>query len=168
MALGDRPDSEQEGPSFKEVLADEIASYNKIQNTDTLIVDGKDSLTMHCKFYCLHDSALVVPKHYLWGGDTSKDFTTHNFAAKITLIKNDDTLLNKTFLKRDFAQVLDSYLQKYATFVDFGFMGFNTRLKNKFLFGTSISIPLTDVGVGVNLAIDKSGKYEVLDDYAIK
>jgi len=168
MALGDRPDSEQDEPTFKEVLTEELASYNKIQNIDTLIVDGKDSMRVHCKFYCLHDSALVVPKHYLWGGDKSKDFITHNFAAKIILTKNRDTVLNKIFLKKDFTHALYEDLQKHATFVDFNFWGYNTKLKDKFLFGCSISIPLTDLGVPAYLAIGKNGKYEILNEYAIK
>jgi len=163
MALGDRPDSEQDDPTFKEVLTEELASYNKIQNIDTLIVDGNDSMRVYCKFYCLHDSALVVPKHYLWGGDKSKDFITHNFAAKIILTKNRDTVLNKIFLKKDFTHALYEDLQKHATFVGFNFGGYNTKLKDKFLFGCSISIPLTDVGVAAYLAIDKSGKYEILN-----
>jgi hypothetical protein len=167
MALGNRPDSEQDEPTFKKVLTEELASYNKIQNTDTLIFDGKDSMRVNCKFYCLHDSALVVPKNYLWGGDKSKDFITHNFAAKIILTKNRDTVLNKIFVKKDFTPALYKDLQKHATFVDFNFEGYNTKLKDKFLFGCSISIPLTDLGVPAYLAIDKSGKYEVLNQYAI-
>ncbi|WP_461451267.1 DUF4738 domain-containing protein [Mucilaginibacter sp.] len=168
IAMGDRPDSEQEGNTFKEVLSEKLTSYNKIQNIDTLVVDEKDSMRVHCKFYCLHDSSLIVPKRYMWGGDKSRDFITHNFAVKIILITNRDTVLTKIFVKKDFTPELYDAIRKYATFIDFKFEGYNTKLKNKLLFESSISIPLTDVGVPVYLAIDKKGKYEILDQYAIK
>src|SRR5665213_1541458 len=58
MALGDRPDSEHEGPTFKEVLDELLKSYNKIEHIDKTIIDGKDTLKLHETYYCLHDRSL--------------------------------------------------------------------------------------------------------------
>jgi hypothetical protein len=165
MALGNRPDSEQAGPSFQEVLAERLAAYNKVENIDKLVIDGKDSLQLHETYYCLHDSSLMVPKHYMWGGDTTKDFVTHNFAAKVVVIKNKDTVLNRTFKKNDFNKTLFEALKKYAIIFDASYIGYNKE-KGEFALGYSISIPLTDVGVPAYLVVDKKGNYKVLDEYA--
>src|SRR5471030_1859824 len=90
MALGDRPDSEQEGPTFKEVLDTLVGSYNKVENIDKTVIDGRDTLKLHETYYCLHDSALNVPKKYMWGGDKTKDLVTNNFASKVILTVNKD------------------------------------------------------------------------------
>jgi len=169
MALGNRPDSEQQEPAFSEVLKDQLASYNKIKRIDTLIIAGKDSLRLHFKYYCLHDSSLIVPKKYIWSGKNPKDFTTNNFAMDIIIVNNKDTVLNKTFRKNDFMDVLtDGSLKKYAVIFDANFEGYNSKIKGEFLFDCSLSIPLTDVGVPAYIAVDKKGKYKILDEYAIK
>ena len=165
MALGDRPDSEQEGPSFDEVKADLLSSYNKVGRIDTLVVIGSDTLHIHEKYYCLHDSSLIIPKKYLWGGDKSKDFVTHNFASKIVVVKNADTILNKIFKKSDFNSALQEEEKQHAILFDPGFEGYSQKY-NGIVFGYSISIPLTDVGVPAYILVDKSGKYRILDEYA--
>jgi hypothetical protein len=165
MALGDRPDSEQEGPSFKEVLADQLASYNKVENIDKSVIDGKDTLKLHETHYCLHDSSLSIPKKYMWGGNKTKDFVTNNFASKIVLIVNKDTVLNKVFNKRDFNNVIYDQLKKYAIVFNPGYIGYN-KTKGELALGYSISIPLTDVGVPAYITIDKKGKITILNEYA--
>jgi hypothetical protein len=164
MAVGDRPDSEQEGPSFQEVKADLLSSYNKIEHIDTLVVIGNDSLHVHEKYYCLHDSALIVPKKYNWGEKNAKDFVTHNFASNILIIKNSDTIINKTFKTSNFNSAIFDEEKHYAILFSPGFNGYS-KLYDGIVFGYSISIPLTDVGVAAYLVIDKKGNYKVVNDY---
>jgi hypothetical protein len=164
MAAGDRPDSEQEGPTFKEVLAERLAAYNKIENINKLIVDGKDTLQLHETYYCLHDSSLIIPKHYLWGGDTTRDFVTNNFVSKIILVNDKDTVFNKIIMKTDFNSIIDDQLKKYAILFDSGYGGYN-KTKGGFIFGYSVSIPLTDLGTAVHLVIDKNGNQKIIDDF---
>src|ERR1700759_1011058 len=83
MAIGDRSDNDQEGPSFEQVKEDLLSSYDKIEHIDTMVIIENDSLKIHEKYYCLHDSTLNIPKKYLWGGDKSKDFVTHHFVSNI-------------------------------------------------------------------------------------
>ena len=165
MAVGDRPDSGQAGPTFKEVLADRISSYNKVEYIDKMIVDGKDTIQLHETYYCLHDSSLFVPKQYLWGGDKTKDFRTNNFATKIVVICKKDTVLNKVFERDDFNSALSDQLKKFAIIFDAGYLGYNKE-KEEFALSYSISIPLTDLGVPAYIIIDKKGNYKILDEYA--
>lgn len=166
MALGDRPDSEQDGPSFKDVVAEHVTSYNKIEHIDKIVVDGPDTLQVHLIYFCLHDSSLVVPKKYIWSNEkNAKDFVTHNFASKIILIRNRDTVLNRIFKKADFNNVIYDQLKKYAILFNPDYIGYN-QAKKEFAVGYSISIPLTDVGVPAFLIIDKKGNYKIMDEYA--
>ncbi len=156
--------SDQEGPTFDEVKADLLSQYNKIERIDTTVIIGKDSMHVHEKYYCLHDSALVVPKKYLWGGDKSKDFVTHNFASKILIIKNRDTIIDRIFRVSDFNTAIFPEEQHYAILFDSRFEGYN-RLYDGLVFGYSITIPLTDVGVAAYMVIDKNGKYRPVNDF---
>jgi hypothetical protein len=163
MALDERPDSEQEGPTFAEVKADYLASYNKIERIDTLIVDGTDSIHIHTKYYCLHDSTLVIPKKYNWGEKNAKDFVTHDFASKILILDNRDTIFNKVIKKEDFNNAIYEQLKKYAILFspDFKY----NKTNQEFSFAYSISIPLTDVGVPASLVVNKKGLSKILDEY---
>lgn len=165
MAKGDQPDDEQEGPTFEEVKRDLLSSYNKTEIIDTSLIDGKDSLHVYSKYYCLHDSSLTVPKRYIWGGDKPKDFIANTFANKIVVVNNKDTVFNRVIKKDDFLSVINDEEKKYATLFGPHFHGFNKTTK-ELTFSYSVSIPLTDVGVPACLVIDKKGKYRVVDEYA--
>jgi hypothetical protein len=160
MALGDRPDSEQEGPTFAETKAEYLATYNKIDRIDTLIIDGKDSLHIQTKYYCLHDSTLIVPKRYNWGEKNPKDFVTHNFATKILITNNKDTIFNKTIRKGDFNKVIDDELKKYAIIFSPGFS--YSQKRQEIVIGYFISIPLTDLGSPAFLVVNKKGEFKFL------
>jgi hypothetical protein len=153
-------------PTFAEVLADLRASYNKIEKINKQAIDGKDTIQLHETYYCLHDSSLRVPGAYMraWGKDSTKDFVANNFVSKLVIIKNRDTVFNKIITKSYFADILDDQLKKYAIIFDAGCMGYN-QSKGGFMFGYSISIPLTDLGTAVHLIIDKNGKPNVIDNF---
>jgi len=164
-ALGSRPDSEEVEPSFEEVKNDLVSRYDTVERIDTTIVVGDDSLHVHEKYYCLKDNAVVVPKKYLWGGDKTKDFITHNFVSDIMVIKNKDTVINKIFTVKDFNSVIFPEERQYAILFNRSFHGYD-KLQNGLVFGYSITIPLTDAGRPAYIAISKNGGYKILDEYA--
>ena len=48
------PDSSDfTGPSFDGVKSELLSTYNKIDTINKLIIDGKDTLHLFCKYYCL-------------------------------------------------------------------------------------------------------------------
>ncbi len=162
--VADEALADAQEPTFAEVLAELKAKYNKIEKTDKQVVDGKDTFQVHQIYYCLHDSSLIVPKHYLWGGDTTKDFTTHAFASKIVLVNNGDTILNRVFKKADFDNVMWVPLRTYAYIFDADYIGYDKN-QGEFAFGFTLDIPLTDVGLPAAVVVDKKGNYKVMDEY---
>ena len=153
--------------TFKEQMATVLKSYSKIQKIDTLIIDGSDHLQVYMEYYCLHDSALTVPKRYMsaWGKENAKDFVTHNFATKILVLNNKDTIFNKVIKRNDFDSVIEDNLKKYAILFSASFNGYD-KTKSDLVFGYTITIPMTDVGVTAALTINKHGNYKVWDEYA--
>jgi len=160
-----QPDSDEMGPSFDEVKNELLSRYDKVERIDTTIVIDDDSLHIHEKYYCLKDNAVIVPKKYLWGGDKTKDFITHNFVSDITVIKNKDTVINKIFTVKDFNSAIFPEERQYAILFNRSFHGYD-KLHNGLVFGYSITIPLTDVGRPAYIAINKNGGYKILDEYA--
>jgi hypothetical protein len=152
------------GPTFEKVLAELKAKYDKIEKIDKQVIDGKDTFQIHQTYYCLHDSSLIVPRRYLWGGDTTKDFTTHTFASKIVLVNNGDTVLNRVFKKADFDNVMWVPLRTYAYMFDADFIGYDKN-QREFAFGFTLDIPLTDVGLPAFVVVGQKGDYRVMDEY---
>jgi len=153
--------------TFDEVLSELRASYHKIETIDKQVIDGKDTLQLHETYYCLHDSSLRVPARYMgpWGSAITKNFVANTFATKIIVIRNKDTVLNKVFKKEEFNKVLWNRLKQYAIIFTADYLGYD-KTKGEFGIGYSITIPLTDVGLGAGIAVSKTGKYRILDEYS--
>lgn len=160
-----KDDSTSEDPTFGEVKAELVSRYNKIERIDTTVKAGGDTFYIHEKYYCLKDNSVVVPKKYLWGGDKTKDFVTHSFVSAIFVVKNRDTIINKIFRKSDFYPVINTEERKYAVIFSASFLGYRKHYDG-IVFGYSITIPLTDVGVPAYIVIGNKGKYKMLDEYA--
>jgi hypothetical protein len=99
------------------------------------------------------DSAIRVPKKYVYMYKVDS-FVTHNFASDILLVKNNKEILRETLYKKDFQRLLPQELKAYgALFCP------ELEIKNDSIWlDYSISIPLTDVGIGVHTIIDKDGR----------
>lgn len=152
MALGNRPDEEQETPSYMEEMKNLLSSYDKIKVVDTTFEGGTK---LSFKYYCLKDNGIHIPKQYIY--DTRvKPFTTHNFTSQIVVCKAGDTLLNQTISKGTFTDQLSPQLQKYGCLL-YPNISFDQE-KKEINVGYSISIPVTDIGVPVRLVVDKNGK----------
>jgi len=149
------PEEENEEPDTKQLRKEYISNYSIIEMIDTSFTDteGKQ-IHVQTKYYCLFDNAIIIPKQYVWE-DTTKTFTTHNYSQDIKIVIDKDTIFNKTIRKADFADKLYPELKKYAVlmFPNFSY----DKEKNLFDFGYSLTIPITDVGEGWRLLIDKKG-----------
>jgi hypothetical protein len=80
-------------------------------------------------------------------------YVTHNFATDIKLDKNNSTILQKTIYKRDFNKFLRLQLRDYGALLCPEMSLSNDTIQ----LGYSISIPLTDVGIGLTMGIDHNG-----------
>lgn len=154
-------DEENEEPDTKELRKEYVSNYNKIEIIDTSFTDsdGKQ-IRVQTKYYCVFDNAVIVPKQYVWE-DTTKTFTTHNYSHDIKIIIDNDTIFNKTITKTDFVNELYPELKKYAVLMSPN-LGYDKE-QGKFDFGYSLTIPITDVGVGWRLHIDKQGNITKTD-----
>ena len=153
---------EEIGPDTKKLREDLILSYAKpIEfESDFKGKNGKKG-KVYGKYYCLFDSAIILPGKYVWE-DTSKPFTTHNFAENIAIIINNDTVVKKTITKEIFFSILDTTLTKYAVILEPEFEGYEDK-EDEFDFRFSISIPVTDVGIGRKLSLKRNGKVRISD-----
>jgi hypothetical protein len=157
---GSRKDSSKEdygagspAGNLGDIFDDYIGKYNKLCLIDTTFKIGSDLFRLHQKYYCLMDSAIRVPKKYVYMYKVDS-FVTHNFASDILLVKNNKEILRETLYKKDFQRLLPQELKAYgALFCP------ELEIKNDSIWlDYSISIPLTDVGIGVHTIIDKDGR----------
>lgn len=151
---------EEVTPDIQQLRQAYILSYNKPVEFESLS-KGKDSeqVKLYGKYYCLFDSAIIVPSKYNFD-DTTKTFTTHNFAEDIVIIINGDTILEKTITKKDFLNKLPQDLKDHAVMFEPTFEGYDSR-NDAFNFTFSISIPLTDIGKPMNLNLNRNGQITV-------
>jgi hypothetical protein len=154
-------EEEYEEPDTKELRKEYISNYAKIEIMDTSFIDlvGKE-IQVQTKYYCLFDSAIFIPKEYVWE-DTTRPFITHNYSHEIKIVINKKTIYNKTITKADFDDSLYPALKKYAVLMlpNFSF----DQKRTQFNFGYSLSIPITDVGDGRRLIIDEKGQISKTD-----
>ena len=134
---------------------DLIASYEKPVFIDTFFVDNGKRLEVLFHYWCTMDSGIIVPAKYNF--DINRDFVTHNFTSDLVVLFDKDTLFEKPITKSTFDTLLESSLKKYATLLYPGFTIKNDSIEIHY----SISIPVTDVGIGVNIKFDKNGKYVI-------
>lgn len=130
-----------------------IATYLTPVIIDTFFVDNGKKFEAVFHYFCTMDSGLTVPAKYNF--DTNKDFVTHNFISDLILLSDKDTLFKKQITKSTFDNLLDSSLKKYATLLYPNFYIKNDSIEIHY----SISIPVTDVGIGVKVKFDNKGNY---------
>jgi len=127
--------------------------------------DKTDTIHLYCKYYCLHDSALIIPKKYSWSEKDHSDFVAHNPVTRIVLINNRDTVYNKIVAREEFNNVLYEALRNYVILLRPDYIGFDKNT-GEVAISYSISIPITDLGVPATIAINEKGNYRILDEYA--
>lgn len=147
--------NEEVGPTLQEVLDDMKDEYERPLVVDTVFHMRGKELHLYVKHYCLMDSAIRIPKRYIFW-DSLDSYVTHNLVTQVKLEEGDKALLERTIRKEDFRQLLYpdySNLDSFAVL-----LRPNVDLKgDKIRLGYSISIPLTDLGVGCDALIDEKG-----------
>lgn len=145
---------------LKKLRQEYIANYHKITTLDTSFTDKQgNQIHVQTKYYCLLDSAIHIPGHYV-REDTTQGFVTHNYNHDIRIVVNNDTIFNETITKAVFDKELFPELKEYAVLFDNPYFYFDKE-KQLFRFSYSISIPITDLGVGLSLLIDEQGNTSI-------
>jgi hypothetical protein len=129
-----------------------VARYKNPCLIDSVFNIGPDTFKLHLKHYCLMDSAIDVPEKYVYMYKLDS-FVTHNFATIVRIEKNNRTILQRTVYKKDFEKFLYPQLKEYGAL----FCPSMNLLHDTIELDYSISIPLTDVGVGVTMIIKSDG-----------
>jgi Domain of unknown function (DUF4738) len=141
----------QREPDQREFRKEFISQYsNRISIDTSYFIDNTQKrviLTHHCNF----DNAITVPGKYYF--DDHKEFVTHNFTSRVTILSGGDTIVSNQITKATFEGILYPELKSYAV------LSFNSlKIKNDTVqIRYSISIPATDVGIGVSVNIDRNG-----------
>ncbi|MFT3935918.1 MAG: hypothetical protein QM726_19975 [Chitinophagaceae bacterium] len=144
---------EKENTDFRQEF---ISLYTKKVVIDTYFVDNGRKYEIIFRHFSTMDNGLVVPAKYNF--DTNKDFVTHNFVSDLAVISEKDTVFKKHITKATFKPLLDTLntpLNKYATLLYPTLVIDNDSIQIHY----SISIPVTDVGLGVYIKFDTKGKY---------
>ena len=148
-------DSSQKSPedNLSSIFDDYVATYTctpcLIDSTFTI---GNDIYRMHLKHFCLMDSAIKVPQSYIYMYKLDS-FVTHNFVTIVSLSRNRHEIFKGRIQKKNFEKLL------YPELVDYGVLRCpSMKMTIGFLILVySISIPLTDVGIGVKALLDSNG-----------
>jgi len=148
-----------EGPDLQSIFNDYIGTYKKPCVIDTAFSIGTDRYTFHAEHECLMDSGITVPKDYVYMYKLDS-FVTHNFLTHVRLAKNDKSIVEKTIYKKNFDSVLRPDLKRYAVL----FCPYFLLKDNRILLHYSVSIPLTDVGIGAYADMDGKGNIVFRND----
>jgi hypothetical protein len=146
----DTLDTEENGLAYRQEY---LSEYSRNFVIDTAFTVRETTYRIHFTHYCTWDSSLVVPAKYNF--DTKVDFRTHNFQSDLIVLEGNDTAFKKTITKEDFNPLLYTALKKYATL---SHPVLNIKNDSIQLF-YSISIPVTDVGIGAAIQFDRRGNF---------
>ena len=149
-------------PDLTTIRREYIASYKDEIRLDTLIsLNAGNKARVQSRYFCLFDSAIHVPGRYNLD-DTTQVFITHNFVHRIRITIGKEVIFDRTIRKSDFADSLFPELLEYAVLCHPNFDFDESR--QLFQFQYSVSIPVTDVGVGISTTIDQSGHWAIQPD----
>lgn len=144
-----------ESGNLNDILADFNAMKNTTVATDTLLMIDKDTFSVALKHMPIEGSGVVVPKKYV-GVYKLDSFSMPAFKTSVIIRKGDAIILKREILKEDFQEFLDPSLKSYAILLS----PYIVTKQDHIELHHSISVPLTDVGIGVTTEIDKEGHVE--------
>jgi len=155
LGANDNPSGELE-----DIYKNYVKSYTQPYHLDSVFIIGNDKYAISLTHICTMDNGIVVPGKYvkMYGMDS---FVTHNFETHLVLIKNNKTLLSRSIRKFDFETMLkESGLELNSfgvlLYPDFSITDHGIKIHY------SISIPLTDVGIGTTVDISPNGELQIL------
>lgn len=147
-----KPSSDEGAEELGNILSDYVQQYNNPYVSDSYYVFGEDTIKVSVRHFCLMDSAITISQKYV-GIYKLDSLVTHNFVTLLRVEKNGREVVNRKVQKRDFEEYLDPYLKSYATLLYPDI----TKLEGSIAINYSISIPLTDIGIGVRVVIKPDG-----------
>lgn len=142
----------KEDGELKEIVEGYVRLYQSPFIIDSSYILGKDTIRISLKHQCLMDSAVIIPTKYV-GIYKLDSFVTHNFATSIKVEKNKNVVAERNISKNDFNRFLDSNLRDYGVLIYPSIKSLNDSVEVSY----SISIPLTDIGIGVGAIIKNDG-----------
>jgi hypothetical protein len=154
-------------PSPAQILKGCLSNYKQVTTVDTTMLTDSGALRIHLKHYCTYDDGIILPEKYLklFG---LKTFGTHNFVTDVVISKNMRPVYAGRITNDDFLPLLDGDLKKYGALLDMDRRLQPSRSGKGFIINYSLSIPLTDVGRPVTIAIEPNGTKQVFLDYGGK
>ena len=130
----------------------EMANICEIAVTkDTVFIVGNDTLSVALKHSCTGDSFLL-PVKYIEAYKMDR-FIAHPLKTDIIVEKNGVRILDKSIEKKDFGAFVDGDLKEYAVLL----YPVLKQTGDSIYIDYSLSVPLTDVGIGVKAGIGKDG-----------
>jgi hypothetical protein len=137
------------------IMADYKEMADKPHIKDTMLLIDGDTFHVLVKHYPVPDSPIIVPKKYaaIFKLDS---FSTSSLKTSVTITKNGKAILQREISKNDFLDLLYPALKDYAVLFTPDISSADGHIELHY----SISIPLTDVGIGVAALIDKNGSIE--------
>jgi hypothetical protein len=121
---------------------------------DTVFIMGNDTVSIAFNHSCTGDSFLLPAKYI----ETYKmdHFMAHSLKSDIIIKKNGVKLLGRRIEKKDFGSLVEGDLKDYAVLL----YPIIERENDTIYIDYSISVPLTDVGIGVRASIKKDGSIQ--------
>ncbi|OCX52684.1 hypothetical protein BEL04_14655 [Mucilaginibacter sp. PPCGB 2223] len=154
-------------PSPAEILKECLANYKTVTVVDTTLATDSGALHIRLKHYCAYDSGIILPEKYtnMFG---LKSFAANNFVTDVLLSRNFKPVYAGRISRNDFLPLADESLKNYGALL---FMSHKVQLSRSrlgFVISYSFTIPLTDVGRNVAIAIEPTGARQVFDSYGFK
>jgi hypothetical protein len=134
-------------------LQDYIKAYKDTVRVDTSLEYNHEKLKISFKHYCTYDSALHLPSKYI-GIYGLKEFTTHDFKSILKISSGENLIIDTTITKEMFKDKIFEEEKSYGALL-YPHLSFSDK---GVTIDYSISIPLTDVGVGASLECSYDGK----------
>jgi hypothetical protein len=150
-----KSDTSFEEPDPGKLYNEMIKNYSTVKTLDTIYEFNNDTFKVNLKYYCTYDSGLHIPAKYNFFNHMA--FVSHNYKTIAVILKNQDTIFNSQIDKQQFKDYLYPELDSFAVL-------FEPELSFKqdtTLLDFSISIPVTDVGIGLVMKIDPKGNYKI-------
>jgi len=165
--INTRDSLDQAGMPPSEILKACLTNYKLVTTVDTVMATDSGTLQIHLKHYCAYDSGIILPEKYARPFGL-KSFATNNFITDVLLSRNFKPVYAGRITRDDFLPLVDEPLKSYGVLIDMGRRLQLSRSRRGIVVSYSFSVPLTDVGRLVSVAIEPTGARQVFTDYGYK
>jgi hypothetical protein len=138
------------GPGISDIVEEFRDSVQKESILDSSIIVGRDTISVRVKMEVIHGSDFLIPNKYLQEVQLDS-FRAWNMRSTVEVFINSIPKSKIEIEKDDFAPLLDNSLRKYGILM---YPEVDKIDKSGVAIDYSISIPFTDVGIGVVAKIE--------------